>query len=140
MGVGSDDDDDGASATTLSDVLAEEDRGVFLLKIDAQGHEWHVLQGARAYMARHPVHFLLVEFYPKGLRAGGVEPLALLRLLQHELGYQCFDLRCSGAKAHHRALTLERFVAQYPPVTAHPYGAYTDLLCTRFDVLCRRRS
>ena len=119
--------------TTLSAVLAEEAHGVFLLKIDAQGHEYHILQGARAYITRHPVYFLLVEFYPKGLRAGGVHPLQLLTMLQHELGYQCFDLRCTGKK--HGARTLDAFVHHYPAVAANEFGTWTDLLCTRFDLL-----
>ena len=115
--------------------LRHERQGVFLLKIDAQGHEYHILRGARDYLASHPVYYLLLEYYPKGLRAGGVDPLDLLRLLQHELGYQCFDLRCTGAKPHHRALTFEQFIRQYPSVTANPHGTWTDLLCARFDLL-----
>lgn len=121
--------------TTLSEVLAAERHGVFLLKIDAQGHELHVLQGARAYIASHPVYYILLEYYPKGLKAGHVNPLELLRTLQHELGYQCFDLRCSGAKAHQNAITFAQFVRKYPPTTANEFGTWTDLLCTRFDLL-----
>jgi FkbM family methyltransferase len=120
--------------TTLSDVLAPETRGVFLLKVDAQGHEWHILSGARAYIQANPVYFLLVEYYPKGLRAGGVDPMRLLSLLTHDLGYQCFDLRCR-AKAASSALTLEEFVRKYPAVAANEFGTWTDLLCTRFDLL-----
>ena len=65
-------------------------------------------------------------------QAGGVAPIELLRLLQLELGYQCFDLRCGykgGAKR------LAEFVKSYPAVTANEFGTWTDLLCTRFDLL-----
>ena len=139
--------------TTLSEVLAAE-KGVFLLKIDAQGHEYHILQGAKAFIATRPVYYILLEYYPKGLRAGGVDPFDLLTLLQHELGYQCFDLRCSAAaklKAasdlastptapgrggpHAAAWNFRDFVRAYPPVTSNEYGTWTDLLCTRFDLL-----
>ena len=68
---------------TLSDVLAHEPAGVYMLKIDAQGHEHHVLQGARRYLSKLPIHMILLEFSPKLLRAAGSDPVALLRLLQH---------------------------------------------------------
>lgn len=92
--------------------------------------EYHILLGAKAYIRSHPVHYILLEYYPKGLRAGGVDPLDLLRLLQLELGYQCFDLRCG----HGGARSFEQFVRAYPAVTANEFGSWTDLLCARFDV------
>lgn len=100
-----------------------------------QGHEWHILQGARQYIKTHAVYYILIEFYPKGLKAGNVQPIELLRLLQHELGYQCFDMRCTGRKSSARARTFSEFVNFYPAITMNPFGAYTDLLCTRFDLL-----
>ena len=121
--------------TTLSAVLSAEESGVFLLKIDAQGHEYHILQGAREYIMARPVHYILLEYYPKGLRAGGVDPLDLLRLLQYDLGYQCFDMRCDGSKSWGRARSLQQFVRAYPHMTSNEFGTWTDLLCTRFDLL-----
>ena len=57
--------------TTLSAVLGpREPKGVFLLKVDAQGHEYQILQGAREYIRARPVYYILLEYYPKGLRAG----------------------------------------------------------------------
>ena len=56
-------------------MLAEEDKGLFILKIDSQGHEYHVLQGCVQYIRTHPVYYILLEFYPKGLRAVNIEPL-----------------------------------------------------------------
>ena len=81
------------------------------------------------------MHYILLEYYPKGLRAGGVDPLDLLRLLQHELGYQCFDLRCRPGSRGAGARTFEQFVRAYPAVTANEFGTWSDLLCTRFDLL-----
>jgi FkbM family methyltransferase len=124
--------------TTLDHVLAEETQGIFLLKIDAQGHEYHVLQGAIAYIRSHPVYYILLEYYPKGLRAGGTDPLDLLRLLQHELGYQCFDLRCRpgaarklAGKTHTRphARSFEQFVRKYP--VRQPVSLYTNSCLAR---------
>lgn len=93
------------------------------------------MSGAREYLAARPVYFLLVEYYPKGLRAGGVDPLQLLTLLTYELGYTCFDLRCKGSKPNQRALRLDEFVRKYPAMAANEFGTWTDLLCTRFDLL-----
>ena len=123
------------SLTTLSSVLAREEKGIFLLKIDAQGHEYQILQGARAYLQARPVYYVLLEYYPKGLKAGGVDPLMMLRLLTLELGYQCFDVRCNPKRGHGGARTLEDFVRAYPSVAANEFGTWTDLLCTRFDLL-----
>ena len=77
----------------LSDELVNETEGVYLLKIDAQGHDMHVLRGAADYIRTHPVYVILLEFSPMLMKAGGVEPLDLLHLLYDDLGYQCFDAR-----------------------------------------------
>ena len=39
---------------TLDDVLANETKGLYLLKIDAQGHEYSILRGAANYIRRRP--------------------------------------------------------------------------------------
>ena len=56
-------------------------------------------------------------------------------LLQHELGYQCFDLRCNPGGRGAGARTFEQFVRAYPAVAANEYGTWSDLLSTRFDLL-----
>ena len=96
---------------------------------------YQILQGARAYLQARPVYYVLLEYYPKGLKAGGVDPLMMLRLLTLELGYQCFDVRCNPKRGHGGARTLEDFVRAYPSVAANEFGTWTDLLCTRFDLL-----
>ena len=55
----------------LDDVLAHESAGVYMLKIDAQGHEHHVLQGALRYLSQSPIHMILLEFTPKLLTNNG---------------------------------------------------------------------
>ena len=116
-------------------MLAEEDKGLFILKIDSQGHEYHVLQGCVQYIRTHPVYYILLEFYPKGLRAVNIEPLTLLQFLHYELGYQCFDL---GRKArNHGAMELSAFVTYYgkPDTRIGSYGRFTDLICVNFAVM-----
>jgi FkbM family methyltransferase len=128
---------------TLDTILAQEERGLFILKIDSQGNEVHVLRGAAGYIRTHPVRYILVEYFPKGLVAAGVEPLSLLTLLQHELGFQCFDV---GQHAHNGSQTLEEFVQRHNVrhhACRHPtcksrksmYGPWTDLLCVDFTVM-----
>jgi hypothetical protein len=105
------------------------------VSLSVSSQEYHILQGARAYIRAHPVHYILLEYYPKGLRAGGVNPIDMLRLLQHELGYQCFDLRCNPGGRGAGARTFEQFVRAYPAMAANEFGTWSDLLCTRFDLL-----
>ena len=117
---------------TLDEVLAEEDDGLFLLKIDAQGFEHHILRGAAAYIRSHRICFILVEFYPQGLLAAGVPPLELLRLLHFGLGFQCFDM--GKAALSHGAVSLEEFVAAHP-ARRKGFGSWTDLVCVDLTVM-----
>ena len=82
------------------------------------------------------MYLLLLEFYPKGLRAGGVSPLALLKLLTIELGYHCFNTYVGsdnvrgGMERLHLAPSLEDFAAKYvAPLKRSAFGRFTDLLC-----------
>lgn len=77
----------------LDDVLAERNimpSEVALLWIDVQGHEWHVLQGAKNTITSEvPV---LAEFWPYGLTKAGVTPEAFTALLA-ELFSHFLDLK-----------------------------------------------
>jgi FkbM family methyltransferase len=126
----------------LTDELARETDGVFLLKIDAQGHEYHVLQGALEYARSRPIYAIMLEFCPMLLLAAKVEPIALLRLLTLEMGYQCFDNHRPGYLLPNQlSMTLEAFVDAHPPNSTrqHKFGEWTDLLCLRLDLLRRVR-
>jgi FkbM family methyltransferase len=114
---------------TLDDVLRHEHHGVYLLKIDSQGHEYHILQGCQQYMRTHPVYMIFFEYYPKGLLAHGTDPITLLEFMRHR-GYTCFNIRDSPVGA----LSFEEFVAKYP-ATDHGWGKFTDLACIRLDLL-----
>mmetsp|Transcript_18426 Transcript_18426/g.30488 ORF Transcript_18426/g.30488 Transcript_18426/m.30488 type:complete len:403 (-) Transcript_18426:137-1345(-) len=132
----------------LSNVLKNEDNGLFLLKIDSQGHEYQILKGAEKYIKTHPVYLILLEYFPKGIVGGGVMPIQLLKLLTEQLGYQCFDVRYPGEhpikfeNGKVRSRTIQEFAdltknIDTPEKAArvHGYGFFTDLLCTRFDLL-----
>lgn len=58
-----------------------------LIKIDVQGYEYRVLQGARRIMEENRGELnIVMEFWPHGLIKAGTAPLALLDLIQ-SLGY-----------------------------------------------------
>ena len=122
----------------LGDELKREPRGVYLLKIDAQGHEWHVLRGVVEYALRRPIYFILLEFSPMLLGGAGIEPIQLLRLLTKGLDYQCFEGRNQPARL---SMSLEKFVEAHPPNSTrrNKFGAWTDLLCVRLDLVRRLR-
>jgi len=62
-------------------------RKLALLKVDAEGHELHALQGTN--LVRFPFDFLAFEFFPELLqKAGGTDPLDLL-LYVVSFGYDC---------------------------------------------------
>ena len=130
---------------TLSEDLKEETDGLLLLKLDCQGCEYHGLLGARDYIKSHKVYVIFLEFFSKGLQAADKHaPERLLDLLTTDLGYQCFDARSpKHAKEDNvvsRPLSLQDFAAKYHFEERHTkkyggYGRFTDLLCTKFDLL-----
>ena len=117
--------------TLSEDLKAEEE--IFLLKMDCQGCEYHALLGAKEYIQSHKVYNIFFEFYSKGLQAAGVEPLQLLELLTIDLGYTCFEMRFGSQPP----MSLEAFAAsyRYEKTQKDPYGRFTDLLCSRLDLL-----
>ena len=54
-----------------------------LMKIDAQGAEGLVLDGAKDVLARNRKLKLLLEFWPSGMRSVGTDPWKLLKELAH---------------------------------------------------------
>ena len=121
------------NVSTLDSILQHEEQGLFLLKIDSQGHEYHVLTGALEYIKTHPIYAILLEYYPKGMAAAGVDPLDLLYLLYRQLGLQCFDIGPHAAKT---SLSLEDFAQKaYPVGNSSFFGSWTDLLCLNFRLV-----
>jgi FkbM family methyltransferase len=71
----------------LDDVVDED---VWLLKIDTQGYDCHVLHGAERLLRTRRVQYVTYEFAPKVMDSTGCTALASLELL-HRLNYQCFE-------------------------------------------------
>ncbi len=78
----------------LDEVARQEHLGrVDVIKIDAEGHEWFVLQGARQIILKsHPV--LLLEVNEKALAAQGCRPEQIIEFLK-DLGYSLWQVDSS---------------------------------------------
>jgi FkbM family methyltransferase len=95
------------------------------LKMDVQGAEGHVLEGAREILARSPRTILMMEFWPQGLQACGSSPGRVLELLG-ALGFRLHELQ--GAKLH-PVLHPQDLIARCPG------RAYCNLIGTKDGAL-----
>lgn len=68
-------------------------RAVEFVKIDVEGYELPVLQGASSLLAASPL--MLAEFAPKYMRRAGTDPESLLRWLQ-DRGFRAFECTEDG--------------------------------------------
>jgi FkbM family methyltransferase len=74
--------------TTLDDFFAMEGwPPVSFIKMDAQGGEAHILDGAKNLLERNPDLKMIIEWWPEGLEAAGVSPQSFLENLQSR-GFQ----------------------------------------------------
>lgn len=76
-------------ATTLDEFFAIEGwpTPVSFIKMDAQGGEGHILDGAKNLLKRNPNLKMIIEWWPEGLEAAGVSPQSFLENLQ-ALGFK----------------------------------------------------
>lgn len=75
-------------ATTLDEFFAiERWPPVSFIKMDAQGGEYHILDGAKNLLKRSPNLKMIIEWWPEGLEASGVSPQSFLESLQ-SLGFK----------------------------------------------------
>jgi FkbM family methyltransferase len=73
--------------TTLDDFFSMERwPSISLIKMDAQGGEGHILEGARNLLKRNPNLKMIIEWWAEGLEAAGVLPQSFLEKLQ-SLGF-----------------------------------------------------
>ncbi|HEX3920390.1 MAG TPA: FkbM family methyltransferase [Caulobacteraceae bacterium] len=78
------------------DALLPAGEPVHVLKIDVEGHETAVIEGARQTIARSPDILVVMEWSLSQMQEAGYEPAALLRLLR-ELGLSAFALSGDGS-------------------------------------------
>jgi FkbM family methyltransferase len=116
---------------TLDGVIAAEGldpASVGLVWIDTQGHEGHVLAGARELLLRGAP--LVAEVAPKNLRMSGGLPRMAAALCEHYTHF--IDLRTPLTRAGDPELMpagdLERIVEDYE---TRPTGRFTDILAVR---------
>jgi FkbM family methyltransferase len=100
-------------------ISAHELPGVDLLKVDVEGAELAVLQGARGLLSRPDAPIVLCEFADKTARAFGYQATSIRDYLE-PLGYQFFRWDC-------------RIGNLVPEPRAPNYKIYANLVCIRGD-------
>ena len=91
------------------------------IKIDAQGAEGYIFEGARRLLKRDKP-LIIFEFWPHGLRAAGGDPLYVLQRLAG-LGYHFHPVNAKGAVGNDdriRALLAGTLRSAVLNVLAHP--------------------
>lgn len=121
----------------VDDVLAG--KKVYILKVDVQGHEWHVLQGAQKLFKEQRVAFAIFEFHPKRLKDSA--PLIIETLNQH--GYDVHYLSPMWARQQGKIIFTDEWLRfpQDPSAFSKSFkddfldgmGEWTDILA-----VCRR--
>ena len=115
-------------AVRLDSIVSGQD--IHLLKIDTQGHELAVLRGARRLLEQGRVRMVALEFWPRGMAAGGLDAVEALDLL-HACGFVCFDYSRNRHVPPARPSDFEGFVASFDPARDGGFGAWDDLVCFR---------
>jgi len=115
-------------STTLDDFLRSEGNPpVHLVKIDVDGGEMRVLDGMIDLLGRERPPRLIMEFYPEGLRASGVDPSDLpARLFQ--VGFRIFIIKNGKSEGQ---VELEEVRAPRLLVSTVEPGGTVNVLCER---------
>ncbi len=115
---------------------------VFLVKVDVQGFELEVLRGLVRTLREQRVLYVLLEFWPRGMRQHGLDAYEVLSLL-HRHGYTLFDSRAlrlggeasaeplNAASTFRRPVSLRASVDWYLENDARygaKFGYWTDVL------------
>lgn len=107
---------------------AGEQDGVYMLKIDAQGHEFHILNGTRHYITSSKVYVIHLEYCANCFEPQGITGIQILEFL-HWHGYKCYDARAENELG----VSFEAFIDKYKR-TSSGWGKFTDLTCLRRDL------
>ena len=125
----------------LDDVIVPEDP-VFLFKMDAQGYEPTVLDGASRVLMENSPSILTFEFWPKGIDRGvGQDPKEMLTHLW-DSGYHCFDWSTNMHIPDSRPSDVVGFVNSFYDLgnfpgskcqsqTCQGFGLWDELVCAK---------
>lgn len=78
------------AATTLDKFLHEKKISPDIIKIDTEGHEFHILEGGRSFLREKDV-LIFLEIHPPRLKAQGI-PIGRLVAFVRLLGYHIYGL------------------------------------------------
>lgn len=119
-------------AVTLDNFFAQQQAGVDLAKIDAEGAEEKVLNGMAGVIARSPNMVLFTEFHPSDLRAAGSSPDEFLRKLD-SLGFtfRPFPAPEEQSQPPVRTSSLSDFAESLLRYCATSDSGYVNLACGR---------
>jgi len=108
---------------------------IHLLKVDTQGHELAVLQGAEGIMKQFGIDVIHIEFSPALMRGHSVDPEEYLEYLW-SMGYSCsycrdnFNLPNSELPRIENVWGWKSFTDSFGELHEIPgHGAWGDLLC-----------
>ena len=91
----------------LDDIIPS-DVAVDILKIDVEGHELGVLEGARALIARSPAIKVIMEWSRSQMALAGVDPE---RIVDHFTGFHCYRVELNQDPFENRE-SIEWLLAQ----------------------------
>jgi len=116
---------------------------IFFLKIDTQGHELKVLNGAAKFLENGSVQYAQYEFSPKLMRTSrSGDPLELLNMMVN-MGAVCFDMMTDDV--HHRLTRPSKPLSRYyeslnggrnSPHHSARNNYMTDVIGPWDDILC----
>lgn len=107
----------------LDDYFEDSSLSINLVKIDAQGCEYAIFQGAANLFKKNDVK-VIVEFWPVGLKMFGTEPEEFLNLLS-EYGFHIFKLEMTKRKIE--PIKNSELLKEYTPQK----GNWTNLFLQR---------
>jgi FkbM family methyltransferase len=90
---------------TLDDFELPDGLEVDFVKIDTEGGEWKIIQGAKNFLERMTNVSLLIEVHALDLKRMDISPADLVGQIQ-ELGFTCFGIEEQQDRLETRRLTL----------------------------------